>query len=437
MASRIGIRREDKSKWERRVPIIPEHARELQEEHDIQVWVQPSEIRIFPDKAYREVGAEVEQDLSPCPVVFAVKEIPAGFFDPGHTYIFFAHVIKGQPHNMPMLQSLLDKGCQLIDYEKVTDEQGRRLIFFGHHAGLAGMIDTLWALGRRLAWEGIANPFTDLRQTHAYDDLEQAKAAISALGDRIAAGGLPKPVAPLICGFAGYGNVFSGANEIIELLPVEEIEPEQVAEVAQSGSARDVVYKVVFKEEHTVEPISADEAFELQDYYEHPEGYRPKFDSYLPYLTLLVNCVYWEEKYPRLVTKQSLRELYRVAEQPRLRVIGDVSCDIEGAIEATVKCTEPGDPVYVYDPAGDRAIPGVEGEGPVILAVDILPSELPREASTYFSRVLMDYVPAIAKADYSVPWEALDLPPEIKRAVIVYQGELTPDYGYLEDHLPR
>ena len=436
MPSSIGIRREDKSKWERRVPIVPDHVYQLREEHGIQVLVQPSGIRIFPDRAYREVGARIEEDLSPCPVVFGVKEIPADLFHPGHTYIFFAHVIKGQPHNMPMLQSLLDRGCQLIDYEKVTDEQGRRLIFFGRHAGLAGMIDTLWALGRRLDWEGTANPFDDLQQTYRYDDLSDAKDAISALGDRIVRQGLPKPITPLICGFAGYGHVFHGANEIIDLLPVEEIAPEEVADVARNSSVRNAVYKVVFKEEHTVEPISPDGSFELQDYYDHPEKYRSCFDAYLPHLTLLVNCVYWEQKYPRLVTKQDLRELYRASEQPRLRVIGDISCDIEGAIEATVKCTEPGAPVYVYDPFEDQAIPGVTGEGPVILAVDILPSELPREASTYFSSVLMDYVPAIAKADYALPFEALDLPPEIKRALIVHRGELTPSYRYLEDYLP-
>jgi alpha-aminoadipic semialdehyde synthase len=436
MRARIGIRREDKSRWERRVPIIPEHASQLQEEHDIEVWVQPSDIRVFPDQAYDRAGVPLREDLSECPVVFAVKEIPANFFDSGHTYIFFAHVIKGQPDNMPMLQRLLDKGCQLIDYEKVTDERGHRLIFFGHHAGLAGMVDTLWALGRRLETEGIANPFSELKKMVEYDALEEANAAVSAVGKRIARDGLPGPIAPLICGFVGYGNVFGGAKEIIELLPVEEIEPAHVADVAKHSDARDVIYKVVFREEDTVEPISTANAFELQDYYDHPEKYRSRFDAYLPYLTLLVNCVYWEEKYPRLVTKKSLRSLYRGTSQPRLRVVGDVSCDIEGAIEATVKCTEPGNPVYVYDPFEDRAIDGVAGRGPVILAVDILPSELPHEASSYFSNVLMDYVPAIATADYSLSFEKLDLPPEIKRAVIVYQGELTPDYRYLEEHLP-
>jgi alpha-aminoadipic semialdehyde synthase len=434
--SRIGIRREDKSKWERRVPIVPEHVFELREKHGFDVWVQPSEIRVFSNQAYREAGGRISEDLSPCPVVFAVKEIPDDYFESGHTYVFFAHVIKGQPYNMPMLQSLLDKGCQLIDYEKVTDEEGRRLIFFGHHAGLAGMVDSLWALGRRLDWEGIPSPFSILRQTYRYEDLSDAKAAVSAVADRIVRQGLPESIAPLICGFAGYGNVFRGANEIIDLLPVVEIEPDQVSEVGTSSSALHTVYKVVFKEENTVRPRSPDDSFELQDYYDNPEKYRSKFESYLPYLTLLVNCVYWDERYPRLVTKQDLQSLYHGVSRPRLRVIGDISCDIEGAIEATVKCTEPGDPVYVYDPVRDQTISGVAGDGPVILAIDILPSEIPREASVYFSNVLMDYVPAIAEADYSVPFADLDLPPEIKRAVIVHQGELTPDYGYLEDHLP-
>ncbi len=436
MAARVGIRREDKSEWERRVPIIPEHARQLQREHDIEVWVQPSEIRAFPDHTYAGSGITVREDLSPCPVVFGVKEIPADFFTRGHTYAFFAHVIKGQRYNMPMLERLLDSGCQLIDYEKVTDEQGRRLIFFGRHAGLAGMVDTLWALGRRLNHEGISNPFADLQQMVRYDSLEEAKTAVSALGNRIAHEGLPESIAPMICGFAGYGNVFGGANEIIELLPVKEIQPDEVAEVARHSDVRDVIYKVVFREEDTVEPISPEHEFELQDYYDHPAKYRARFEAYLPYLTLLVNCVYWEEKYPRLVTKEDVKKLYRPSDQPRLRVIGDISCDIEGAIEATVKCTDPGNPVYVYDPSDDRAVDGVSGTGPVILAVDILPSELPREASAYFSSVLMDYVPAIAKADYSVPFESLDLPPEIKRAMIVYQGELTPGYRYLEGYLP-
>jgi len=438
MSARIGIRREDKSIWERRVPIIPEHARQLQEEHDVEVWVQPSDIRVFREEEFTQAGIRVEEDLSPCPVIFAVKEIPARLFQPTHTYVFFAHVIKGQAYNMPMLKRMMELGCNLIDYEKVTDEKGRRLIFFGRHAGLAGMINTLWTLGRRLNWRGIPNPFDDLSQARHYHSLTEAKAAVSAVGERIAQEGLPEAIAPLICGFAGYGNVFRGADEIVELLPVREIEPRDVATVAQSTDyARNAVYKAVFKEEHTVEPISSEDRFELQDYYDHPEKYHGTFSTFLPHLSVLVNCTYWEAKYPRLVTKANLRQLYGEAEPPRLQVIGDISCDVEGAIEGTVKSTEPGDPVFVYDPISGAVQDGYKGRGVVVMAVDILPSELPREASADFADVLRPYVPAIARCDYEAPFEECDLPPEIKRAVITYQGALTPDYLYIEEYLEQ
>lgn len=431
----IGIRREDKSIWERRVPLVPEDVRELIAEHGIQVVVQPSEIRVFKDEEYAAVGAQVQEDLSPCDVIFAVKEVPPHLLLPGKTYVYFAHVIKGQPYNMPMLKRLLDLGCVLIDYEKITDEKGRRLIFFGRHAGWAGMLDTLWALGKRLEWEGVPTPFVSIQQAHTYPDLEAARRAVQEAGERIRREGLPRDLVPLVVGFAGYGNVSRGAQEIFDLLPFQEVEPGDLAALFEQEPDPHTLYKVVFKEEHMVEPVDPEGSFDLQDYYNYPEKYRSRFSSYVPYLTVLVNGIYWEAKYPRLVTKAFLKDLFGGPTRPRLRVIGDISCDIEGAIECTVKCTEPGDPVYVYNPLTEEVTDGYEGEGVVVLAVDILPSELPREASIDFSAVLRQFVPAIALADYTVPFDELALPPEIKRAVIAYRGELTPDYRYLERFL--
>lgn len=436
MKSTIGIRREDKSVWERRVPITPQDARDLQADHDLKVIVQTSEIRVFDSDEYLQAGIAVREDLSPASTIFAVKEIPLKVLEAGKTYVFFAHVIKGQPYNMPMLKRMMELGCNLIDYEKVTDEEGRRLIFFGRHAGLAGMIDTLWAFGRRLAWEGTPNPFTQLRQAHRYKDLDEAIAALERVKGQIETEGLPEAIFSLILGIAGYGNVSRGAQELLSHLPVVEIAPDEIAAIAESKDAsRHVIYKVVFKEKHTVEPVSPDDRFELQDYYQHPEKYRSKFETYLPHLTILVNAIYWDTMYPRLVTKDYVKQAYGGERSPRLRVIGDISCDVEGAIEVTVKSTEPGDPVFVYDPETGQTKDGYEGKGPVIMAVDILPSELPRESSVDFSRVLKAYISAIAKADFSVPFYQLNLPPEIKRAVILQQGQLTPNYRYLEQFL--
>ncbi len=436
MKTVIGIRREDKNRWERRVPLIPDDVAALVRDYGFDVVVQPSDIRAFSDEDYVLAGAEIKEDLSSCDVVFAVKEIPSGVFLPGNSYVFFAHVIKGQKDSMPMLKRMMELKCNLIDYEKITDHANRRLILFGVHAGLAGMIDTLWALGQRLVWEGIPSPFQDISQAYRYRDLEDAKEHIAQVGEQIKSDGLHPDICPLIFGFAGYGNVSRGAQEIFDLLPVETIEPEQIHKLMKNGSTNcNLSYKVVFKEEHLVKPISPEQCFELQDYYDHPEKYRSVFDEYLPYLTVLINANYWDSRYPRLVTKAGLEGLFSRTPKPCLRVIGDIGCDIEGAIECTSRATDPGDPVYVYNPFTDGSKNGVAGVGPVILAVDNLPSELPRESSIDFSEMLRPFVPAIAGADYSDSFDKCILPEEIKRAVILYQGQLTPDYKYLGKYL--
>jgi alpha-aminoadipic semialdehyde synthase len=434
MAGSIAVRRETKSPWEKRSPVTPDLARKLVTQSNLEILVQPSARRVFHDKEYVRAGAAMSENLSETPVVLGVKEIPPELLTPGTTYVFFSHVIKGQPYNMPMLQKMLDLGCTLIDYEKICDESGRRLIFFGRFAGLAGMIDTLWALGRRLETEGFTTPLAKIEPAHAYDSLHEAKLAIRAAGERIASEGLPEELLPITFGIAGYGNVASGVREILAELPTRDIDPADLESTLTDPSPR-CIYQTTFREEHLVDPKTVGGAFDLQDYYDHPEGYRPAFEQYLPYLTVLMNCTYWDERYPRLVTKEQLQTLYGSGSPPRLRVIGDLGCDVEGAIECTLKCTEPSDPVYVYQPQTGTIESGVEGNGPVVLAVDILPAELPREASEEFSDALARFLPALARADFNVPFSDLDLPPELLGAVIVHGGKLTPDFVYLEAHL--
>ncbi|MCJ7578288.1 MAG: bifunctional lysine ketoglutarate reductase /saccharopine dehydrogenase family protein [candidate division Zixibacteria bacterium] len=432
----IGIRREDKNKWERRVPLTPEHVRELIQNHSVEVWLQPSPIRIFSDEEYIQAGAKIQEDLSQCPIVFGVKEMPLVFFQPHNTYVFFSHVIKGQDYNMPMLKRMLELKCQLIDYEKVVDEEKRRLIFFGKHAGIAGMIDTLWALGQRLCWEKIPNPFERIKNAYKYKNLAEAKEEISDVGKKIKREGLDKSLLPFICGISGYGHVSQGVQEILDLLPIKEISPDEIFPLIEGAEySQNHIYKVVFKEEHTVEPIFSADRFELQDYYDHPEKYRSKFETYIPHLTLFMNCIYWDKRYPKLVTKKYLKQLYAGKEKPRLRVIGDISCDIEGSVECDLKWTQPDNPVYVYNPFEDKAIDGYEGNGPVVLAVDNLPCEISKEASIYFSQVLKPFIPEIVKADFSVDFDQCNLPLPIKNAVIVYHGELTSNYRYLKNYL--
>lgn len=436
MKNTFGIRREDKNPWERRVPFTPKHVKELIEKHSLNVSVQPSEIRVFPEEEYTKAGATIQEDLSACSVVFAVKEIPSSLFREGKTYMYFSHTIKGQDYNMPMLAKLMELKCQLIDYEKVTDEKNRRLIFFGNYAGLAGIIDSFWALGRRFESEGLETQFKKIRQANTYDSLEEAKREIAEVGKAIEKDGLPESVVPLVVGFSGYGQVSIGAQEISDLLPTIEVTPENLEKVNENPS-RHHIYKVVFKESDMVVPVSSDITFELQDYYDHPEKYRSQFDRYIPHLSVLMNCIYWEPKYPRLITKEYLKKQYSLETgTPRLRVIGDISCDIDGSVECTQKCTDTGNPIFVYEPLTEKVKDGVSGNGPIILSVDNLPCELPRESSTFFGNALLRFVAGIMAADYTKSFDECELPPEIKKAVIVYQGELTPDFKYLEKFLP-
>jgi saccharopine dehydrogenase (NAD+, L-lysine-forming) len=432
MSLMLGIRREDKNKWEKRTPVTPEHVKKLKDEHDINAIIQTSPIRIFKDKEYQSIGAQVQEDISNSVVIFAVKEIPLDLFEKNKTYVFFAHVIKGQKKNMPMLKKMMQQGCTLIDYEKITDDKGRRLVFFGRYAGLAGMVDSLWAFGQRMRWKGIKTPFSEIEQTINYKDLDEIKDHLNRVGNKIEKNGLNELIAPMVVGFAGYGNVSRGAQEIIDMLPIREIRPSQLEAIRENYSDKQI-YKVVFKEEDMVEPISSEAEFDLQDYYKNPHLYRSVFQKYIPRLSILMNCIYWDERYPRLITKDFIEENYTL--QMKLQVIGDISVDINGAIEFNVKTTDPGEPVYVYNPIREDIIEGFAGDGVAVLSVDNLPCEVPRESSKAFSESLMPFIPDIVKADYSVKFEKLKLPPEIKKAVVLYNGKLTPNYEYINRFL--
>jgi len=431
---KIGIRYEDKYVMERRIALVPEHVKELIEK-GLEFEVVSSAKRIFKDDEYKAVGADIVEEVTNSSVILGVKEMPLDFFEDNKTYIFFSHTIKGQEYNMPLLKQMMAKKINLIEYERIVNEKNQRLIFFGRYAGLAGMINSLWSVGQRWKELGIITPFLELKQTHNYNSLEEAKEAISKVAESIKNNGLPSELSPMVVGFTGYGNVSQGAQEIFDMFPVIEITPDELAKSAykdnKSGSA---LYKVVFKEKDLSEPLDSKKEFVLQEYYDKPELFKSKFEQYIPHLTILMNCMYWDDKYPRIVTKDYLESLYKDG-NPKLVVIGDVTCDPGGSIECTHKGTEIEDPVFVYNPITREATMGFAGDGLLVMAVDILPSELPREASQTFSDALVGFMPEIAAADFNVPTEELKLPFPIKKALILHNGELTSDYKYLKEYI--
>lgn len=217
-------------------------------------------------------------------------------------------------------------------------------------------------------------------------------------------------------------------------MPVKEISTEKLLELKDREKLPDnLIFKVVFKEKHISEHIG-NEDFDLYDYYRNPANYRSKFEQYIPHLTVLMNCMYWDDRYPRIITKEYLKKLYADG-NPKLTVIGDITCDAEGSIECTSHGTEIEDPIFVYNPINDTYTMGYDGIGILDMAVDILPSELPRDSSDGFADALSNFVKSIVFADYDLPTADLDLPKSLKKALILHKGKLTPEFEYLEKYL--
>jgi len=433
----IGIRAETMHAFERRVAITPSGVRTLVDNHGMRVYVQRSPIRVFPGQAYREAGAEVVTELSPydIPVFFGVKQIPADILQVGKTYIYFSHVHKGQKENMHMLRTLMERSATLIDYERIVDEHGDRLVAFGYFAGVAGMTDTLHVLGKRLEHLGFKdNPLSAIRQTLWYQGgMQEILAHLREIGELIKRHGLPKEMGPMVVGFTGSrGRVATGASDIFDALQPVDITPQQLLEIGLDGLSRFSVYRVMFSRKDRVAPRNPDVTYSNDHFAKYPEQYRSTIPQYLPFLTAFVHCAYWEDPQPRLITTDDLLAL---GTNPRLKVIGDISCDIQGGVQATVRGTTPSEPFFTFNPSTGEAPSGWLGQGIVVNALETAPSELPLDASNHFAHVLFPFVPAIATADYRAPFAEgiLSLPEPIREAVIVWRGQLTPAY----DAMPK
>ncbi|NIM61989.1 MAG: hypothetical protein GTN89_06400 [Acidobacteria bacterium] len=428
------MRREDKNEWERRVALTPDHVAELVRDAGVALRVQPSVNRAFADVDYTAAGADLDDDLDECDVILGIKEVPTERILAGKTYLYFSHTTKGQDYNMPMLRRLIESGCTLIDYEQITDDRNKRLIFFGRYAGYAGMINTLWALGRRLESEGHSTAFARIRLAHDYSSLDEATHHIARVGENLRHTGVSPSLRPIVCGFTGSGNVSLGAQEIFDRLPTLDVAPEDLADlIADPERPRNVLYKVQFGREHRFVRRDGD-GFDGEELAAHPERYENGLVRWLPHMTMLVHGAFWTPGQPRLVGLDDLDRLWSRGE-PKLRVIADISCDIGGGSAATVKATTPGNPVYVFDLDRREAFDGVRGRGPVIMAVDNLPCQLAAESSEHFGDTLVRWIPLLDRCAWRRPLEELGLPESIRRAVIVHRGDLTPRFEYLRTSL--
>ncbi len=428
----VGILKETKA-GERRAPLTPVEVGWLVR-RGINVEVEHSLTRVFKNKEYEKKGAKVLSKFKRATLLLGIKEPQVRDLYKDKIYMIFSHTIKGQPENMPLLNACLEKKITLIDYEKIVDLYGNRLVYFGRFAGICGALNSLYYFGKKLEWKGINNPFSSLKQIFKYASFRSVKQAVKEVGYQIENHGLKKELTPFIIGITGHGNVSRGAQEIFNLLNPIEIHPKNILKFVQhQKKIRNKLYKIIFFREEKFRPKNG-KGFYFEEYLQNPAKFESNLDVYLPYINMLIHTSYWDRKYPRIITKKMIHKL--TGREPfRLDFIGDISCDINGSIELTSKATTTDNPTFTYDFNRRKYVDGYKSEGITILAQDNLPSELPRDASGEFSNLIRDYVYQLAAHGIKDVTNHIALPKEIRGAVITQNGKLSGNFTYLKKYI--
>ncbi|XP_066977946.1 alpha-aminoadipic semialdehyde synthase, mitochondrial [Macrobrachium rosenbergii] len=440
----LAIRREDQSVWERRAPLGPSHVRQLVKD-GVSVIVQPSNRRAYPMQAYQNAGAKIKEDISEAPVVIGVKQVPIDQLIPNRTYCFFSHTIKAQEANMPLLDAILEKNIRLIDYEKMCDERGQRVVAFGKYAGVAGMINILHGLGLRLLALGHHTPFMHIGPAHNYRNTEMSRQAIRDSGYEISLGMMPKSIGPLTFVFTGTGNVSQGAQEIFQELPHEYVSVQALRKVSEHGAMNKLYACEVSRRDHLVRKDGG--KYDAVEYEEHPERYISVFAHKIaPYASVIVNGIYWAVNSPKLLTIPDAKYLLRPIYTPwlptslgspslphRMLAICDISADPGGSIEFMSECTTIDTPFCLYDADQNKDTNSFKGPGVLVCSIDNMPTQLPREATDFFGSLLLPHMYDILQSDISKPFEDHSFTHAVHGAVITSDAQLTPSFKYIED----
>ncbi|XP_054713377.1 alpha-aminoadipic semialdehyde synthase, mitochondrial-like isoform X2 [Uloborus diversus] len=440
----IAIRREDASVWERRAPLAPQQVKQLTKS-GVKVLVQPSNRRAYPMQAYINAGAIIQEDISEAPVIIGVKQVPIDCLLPNKTYCFFSHTIKAQEANMPMLDCILERNIRLIDYEKLVDSRGQRVVAFGKFAGVAGTINILHGLGLRLLALGHHTPFMHVGPAHNYRTSGMARQTVRDAGYEIALGMMPRSIGPLTFVFTGSGNVSQGAQEVFQELPYEYVNPTDLPQVAEHGSMNKVYGAVVSRDDHFRRIDGG--GFDAEEYELYPERYYSNFAKTIaPYASVIINGIYWAVNSPRLMTIPDAKHLLRPSYTPwlpssdgspslphRLLAICDISADPGGSIEFMTECTTIDTPFCLYDADQHRNSESFAGPGVLVCSIDNMPTQLPLEATDYFGFLLFPYMESILSSDAAKPLESHDFHPVVQGAIITSNGTLTPNFEYISE----
>ncbi len=399
---RIGLIKERKKHPDERVALTPKQCAHIHHHYPgIKVLVEPSDSRCYSNEEYEDQGVELTDDLGNCDILLGIKEVPGAHLIAGKTYFFFSHTKKKQPHNQDLMHALIEKRIRMIDYECITYNDEQRILGFGLFAGIVGAHNGLLTYGRKFG-------LYDLPPAHSVKNYRDMIAAYEQL---------KLPNVKIVV--TGSGKVTAGVLDIFTKLDIEGVEPSDFL-------THEYEYPVFTHLKGAGLYARKDnDLFHRDDFHAHPEAYKCLFSSYVNQADILMNGIYWEQRIARLFNKEDIKR-----NDWRLKVISDITCDIDGSVPINMGSSTIADPVYGVERSTLQRVAPYQNTRDIIdvMAVDNLPNELPRDASEYFGLHFEKYIlPEVLKDDSDI----------LRRATICADGRLTPRYEYLSDYADR
>jgi len=398
---KIALIKERKNPPDRRVVLTPEQAKELMEQFpELEIVVEKSDIRSYTDDEYRQAGIKIVDDISDADVLLGVKEVPVDALIPGKKYFFFSHTIKKQPYNRKLLLAILDKNIEFYDHETIVNKKGFRLVAFGYYAGIVGAYNTIRTYGKK----------TGLFDLPRAIDLKDKAELINKLKEI-------KPLLPPVkIVLTGKGRVGNGAKEMLDAMDLKEVSPETFLE----QSFDEPVYTQIDVDWYNKHKEG--KTFDFQEFFTQPENFEGDFEKFTKVADIYIAGHFYGQGAPYIFTKEQAQ-----APDNKIKVVGDISCDIDGPVATTIKASTIADPIYGYDPQTGKETEYKNDQAIACMTVDNLPNEIARDASEGFGKNFEKYIiPAFFNNDKDGI---------LQRAKMTENGQLTERFKYLQDYV--
>ncbi len=396
---KFGIIKERKNPPDRRVVFSPSKLSEFKSQFsDAKLIVESSDIRVFSDDEYQKVGIDVSENVSDSDVLLGVKEVPIDALIPDKKYFFFSHTIKKQPYNRKLLKAVLDKNITLFDHETIVKENGARLIGFGRYAGIVGAYNGFRAIGLAKSTFNLPKAETLDSQKELIDELNKIK------------------LSNLKILLTGNGKVAYGAKEMLDAMHIKQVSVEDYL----SKDFKEPVYCLADVLDYNKRKDG--KVINNRDFYEHPTEYISDFMRFAKVSEFFIAGHFFGDGSPYLFTREEAKQ-----SDFKIKYVADISCDIDGPVASTIKPSTIANPVYGYNPTTESEVDFKDENAIVVMAVDNLPCELPKDASEGFGEMfLKNVIPAFFNGDKDGV---------LARAKMTENGKLTERFSYLQDYV--